>query len=166
MQRLICFCTRNHMIIPCEIIPEMLHPFTGFPWFEPARMNTRREPWKQEWFVSFELIRCEPDGVHSVVNHSLIGMISDPAVTWRRSSHRVSYLLYEVRWCKQKVLMAHPGKFWIKDPVGHFLHTPDTGQGTCRPSAYPWRWSGYERRILSSKWWSHHHYKLIRWFLL
>jgi len=24
---------------------------TGFPWFEPVRMNTRCETWKQEWFA-------------------------------------------------------------------------------------------------------------------
>jgi len=30
-------------------------------------MNTRCKPWKQEWFVSLQLLRCKPDGAHSVV---------------------------------------------------------------------------------------------------
>ena len=45
--------------------------------------------------------------------------------------------------------MMHPRKCWVKDSVGQFLHTPDTGQGTCIPTTldrvptYPWHWSGY-----------------------
>jgi len=36
------------------------------------------------------------------------------------------------------------GETRSENSVGRFLHTPDTGQGTCRVPAHPWHWSGFD----------------------
>ena len=68
-----------------------------------------------------------------------------------------SYFLCEYAGASRGLLMLHPGKYRVKDSVGQFLstpdsgrvpaghlQTPDSGQDTCRAPANPWPWSEYE----------------------
>jgi len=66
----------------------------------------------------------------------------DTAITdWDRKQSAISAISGLV--INLLVTMTHPRTSRVNDSVGKCLHTPVTGQNTCRIPAYPCHWTEY-----------------------